>query len=81
MGVTRRIFNRDGVETDTLGQQTRPCILSAIAQAQGLRSRNLVVVYLGGREGRAEYADLLSGRGVLQPSSERCSACWPASCR
>ena len=47
MGVTRRIFIRDGVATVTLGL-VAPTFLSAIAQAQGLRSRNLVVVYLGG---------------------------------
>jgi uncharacterized protein (DUF1501 family) len=45
--VSRRLFIRDGVATVTLGLAA-PSFLSAIAQAQGLRSRSLVVVYLGG---------------------------------
>jgi uncharacterized protein (DUF1501 family) len=47
MGVSRRIFIRDGVATVTLGLAA-PSFLSAIAQAQGLPNRRLVVVYLGG---------------------------------
>ena len=47
MRVSRRLFIRDGVATVTLGL-TAPAFLSAIAQAQGLTSRRLVVVYLGG---------------------------------
>ena len=47
MRVSRRIFIRDGVATVTLGLSA-PAFLSAIAQAQGLSSRRLVVVYLGG---------------------------------
>jgi len=47
MDVSRRLFIRNGVATVTLGL-TAPSFLSAIAQAQGLRTRNLVVVYLGG---------------------------------
>lgn len=47
MRVSRRLFIRDGVTTITLGL-TAPAFLSAIAQAQGLSSRRLVVVYLGG---------------------------------
>src|SRR5678815_4861365 len=47
MRVSRRIFIRDGVATVTLGHSA-PAFLSAIAQAQGLPSRRLVVVYLGG---------------------------------
>jgi len=47
MSVSRRIFVRDGVATLTLGLAA-PSFLSAIAQAQGLPSRRLVVVYLGG---------------------------------
>src|SRR4026207_2199725 len=47
MRVSRRIFIRDGVATVTLGLSA-PAFLSAIAQAQGLPSRRLVVVYLGG---------------------------------
>ncbi len=47
MAVSRRLFIRNGVATVTLGL-TAPSFLSAIAQAQGSRSRNLVVVYLGG---------------------------------
>jgi uncharacterized protein (DUF1501 family) len=47
MRVSRRLFIRDGVATVTLGL-TAPAFLSAIAQAQGLSSRRLVVVYLGG---------------------------------
>ncbi len=47
MRVSRRIFIRDGVATVTLGLSA-PAFLSAIAQAQGLASRRLVVVYLGG---------------------------------
>jgi uncharacterized protein (DUF1501 family) len=47
MRVSRRLFIRDGVATVTLGLAA-PSFLSAIAQAQGLASRHLVVVYLGG---------------------------------
>ncbi len=47
MSVSRRIFIRDGVATITLGLAA-PSFLSAIAQAQGIPSRRLVVVYLGG---------------------------------
>ena len=47
MGVSRRLFIRDGVATVTLGLAA-PSFLSAIAEAQGLPSRRLVVVYLGG---------------------------------
>lgn len=47
MRISRRLFIRDGVATVTLGL-TAPAFLSAIAQAQTLSSRRLVVVYLGG---------------------------------
>ena len=47
MSVSRRVFIRDGVATVTLGLAA-PAFLTAIAQAQGLGSRRLVVVYLGG---------------------------------
>jgi uncharacterized protein (DUF1501 family) len=45
--ISRRLFIRDGVATVTLGLAA-PSFLSAIVEAQGLRTRNLVVVYLGG---------------------------------
>jgi uncharacterized protein (DUF1501 family) len=47
MDVSRRLFIRNGVATVTLGLAA-PDFLSAIAQAQGLSSRRLVVIYLGG---------------------------------
>ncbi len=47
MRISRRLFIRDGVATVTLGLAA-PAFLTAIAQAQGLSSRRLVVVYLGG---------------------------------
>ena len=47
MQISRRLFIRDGVATVALGLAA-PAFLSAIAQAQGLSSRRLVVVYLGG---------------------------------
>lgn len=47
MRVSRRLFIRDGVATVTLGLAA-PSFLTAIAQAQGIPSRRLVVVYLGG---------------------------------
>src|SRR5687767_12708741 len=47
MPISRRLFIRDGVATVTLGLAA-PSFLTAIAQAQGLSSRRLVVVYLGG---------------------------------
>jgi uncharacterized protein (DUF1501 family) len=47
MRVSRRLFIRDGVATVTIGLAVPP-FLSAIAEAQGLPSRRLVVVYLGG---------------------------------
>jgi len=46
MRISRRLFIRDGVATVTLGLAA-PSFLTAIAQAQGLPSRRLVVVYLG----------------------------------
>ena len=47
MRISRRLFIRDGVATVTLGLSA-PAFLSAIAEAQGVPSRRLVVVYLGG---------------------------------
>ena len=47
MDVSRRLFIRNGVATVTLGLAA-PDFLTAIAQAQGLGSRRLVVIYLGG---------------------------------
>jgi uncharacterized protein (DUF1501 family) len=47
MSVSRRIFIRNGVATIGLGLAA-PSFLEAIAQAQGLPNRRLVVVYLGG---------------------------------
>src|SRR5258707_10607283 len=47
MDISRRLFIRNGVATVSLGIAA-PSFLSAIAEAQGLRTRNLVVVYLGG---------------------------------
>jgi uncharacterized protein (DUF1501 family) len=45
--ISRRLFIRDGVATVVAGLAA-PSFLSAIAEAQGLSSRRLVVVYLGG---------------------------------
>src|SRR5438105_6008593 len=47
MALSRRLFIRNGVTTVTAGL-VAPSFLTAIAQAQGARPRNLVVVYLGG---------------------------------
>ena len=47
MSVSRRIFIRDGVATVTLSLAA-PSFLTAIANAQGIPNRRLVVVYLGG---------------------------------
>jgi uncharacterized protein (DUF1501 family) len=47
MPVTRRDFIRGGVAAFTVSF-TAPAFLNDIARAQGARSRNLVVVYLGG---------------------------------
>src|SRR5919197_4870503 len=47
MRISRRLFIRDGVATVTLGLAA-PSFLTAIAQAQGIPSRRLVVVYLAG---------------------------------
>jgi uncharacterized protein (DUF1501 family) len=47
MRISRRLFIRDGVATVTLGLSA-PAFLTAIAQAQSISSRRLVVVYLGG---------------------------------
>jgi uncharacterized protein (DUF1501 family) len=47
MDHSRRLFIRHGVATVTLGLAA-PEFLTAIAQAQGVPSRRLVVVYLGG---------------------------------
>jgi len=45
--ITRREFIRDGVAAFTVSFAA-PAFLNDIARAQGARSRNLVVVYLGG---------------------------------
>jgi uncharacterized protein (DUF1501 family) len=47
MDLSRRLFIRNGVATVTFGIAA-PSFLTAIAEAQGIRTRNLVVVYLGG---------------------------------
>jgi len=47
MDLSRRLFIRSGVATVSLGIAA-PSFLTAIAEAQGIRTRNLVVVYLGG---------------------------------
>jgi uncharacterized protein (DUF1501 family) len=47
MDLSRRLFIRNGVATVTLGLAA-PDFLTAIAQAQGVPSRRLVVIYLGG---------------------------------
>ncbi|HET9566745.1 MAG TPA: DUF1501 domain-containing protein [Vicinamibacterales bacterium] len=47
MDLSRRLFIRNGVATVSLGIAA-PSFLTAIAEAQGIRTRNLVVVYLGG---------------------------------
>ena len=47
MAISRRVFIRNGVATLGIGVAA-PSFLSALAQAQGLRARNLVVVYLAG---------------------------------
>lgn len=47
MAVSRREFIRGGVSAFTIGFAA-PAFLSDLAQAQGARARNLVVVYLGG---------------------------------
>jgi uncharacterized protein (DUF1501 family) len=47
MDVSRRLFIRNGVATVTLGLAA-PDFLTAIAEAQGIPSRRLVVIYLGG---------------------------------
>ena len=61
MRVSRRLFIRDGVATVTLGLAA-PAFLSAIAQAQGLPSRRLVVVYLGGGNDALNTLVSVSGR-------------------
>lgn len=47
MDISRRLFIRNGVATVSLGIAA-PSFLTAIAEAQGARTRNLVAVYLGG---------------------------------
>jgi len=47
VGISRRLFIRNGVATVTIGLAA-PDFLTAIAQAQGNPSRRLVVIYLGG---------------------------------
>jgi uncharacterized protein (DUF1501 family) len=47
MSVSRREFIRGGVSAFTVGFAA-PAFLSDLAQAQGVRARNLVIVYLGG---------------------------------
>ncbi|MEQ1760120.1 MAG: DUF1501 domain-containing protein [Vicinamibacterales bacterium] len=47
MDISRRLFIRNGVATVTLGLAA-PDFLTAIAGAQGMASRRLVVIYLGG---------------------------------
>ena len=47
MAVSRRDFIRSGVSAFTIGFAA-PAFLSDLARAQGVRARNLVIVYLGG---------------------------------
>ena len=47
MAVSRREFIRGGVSAFTIGFAA-PAFLSDLARAQGVRARNLVIVYLGG---------------------------------
>src|SRR5215510_1862407 len=47
MAISRRVFIRNGVATLGVGVAA-PSFLSVLAQAQGVRARNLVVVYLAG---------------------------------
>ena len=47
MAVSRRDFIRGGVSAFTIGFAA-PAFLSDLARAQGVRARNLVIVYLGG---------------------------------
>ncbi len=47
MAVTRRDFIRGGVAAFTVSF-TAPSFLADIARAQGVRTRSLVVLYLGG---------------------------------
>ncbi|HEU4686874.1 MAG TPA: DUF1501 domain-containing protein [Vicinamibacterales bacterium] len=47
MDISRRLFIRNGVATVSFGIAA-PSFLTAIAEAQSVRTRNLVVVYLGG---------------------------------
>ena len=47
MEISRRLFIRNGVASVSIGLAA-PEFLSTLAQAQGARPRNIVVVYLGG---------------------------------
>jgi hypothetical protein len=78
MRVSRRIFIRDGVATVTLGLSA-PAFLSAIAQAQGLPSRRLVVVYLGGGNDALNTLVSVSGPFLLQPPPIDRDPCRPGA--
>jgi len=74
MDLSRRLFIRNGVATVTLGIAA-PSFLTAIAEAQGVRTRNLVVVYLGG--GNDSLSTLISYRDAAY-YSRRPSIAVPA---
>ena len=78
MQISRRLFIRDGVATVTLGLAA-PAFLSAIAQAQGLSSRRLVVVYLGGGNDALNTLISVSGPAATTAGVPR-SPFLPARC-
>ena len=69
MAVSRRDFIRGGVSAFTIGFAA-PAFLSDLARAQGVRARNLVIVYLGGGNDALSTVVPYQDSVLLQPAPE-----------